>query len=91
MNGDLMYEMARQYMAEQERIAARYRLARSAAPERRGWIAAWRARRARPATAMPAVPPIPDYAHELLAASAGDLVPAPRQEDARGGHARSGR
>ena len=88
MNGDLMYEMARQYMAEQERIAARHRLARSAR-EPGGWIAARRARRLRRAQPTPAVPAIPDYPGELLAAAA--KIPAPREPEARGGHARSGR
>ena len=86
MNGDLMYQMARQYMAEQERIAAQRRLARSAR-EPGGWFAAWRARHARPA---PETPVIPDYVHELLGTSAAEPMPAARQPDGAG-HARSGR
>ena len=77
MNGDMMYLMARLHMAEQERIAAQRRLARSAR-EPGGWFAAWRTRHARP---QPQTPVIPDYVHELLGTSSGDPVPAPRQPD----------
>jgi hypothetical protein len=83
LNGNLMYEMARQRMAEQGRAARR-------SGEARGRIAAAlgrRARQTRPEAAT--LPAIPDYAHELLAA--GDSVPAQRPEEARGGSARTGR
>ena len=86
MNGDIMYQIARQHMADQERIAAQRRLARSAR-EPGGWFAAWRARRARPA---PETPVIPDYVHQLLGTSAEASVPAARQPD-EAGHARGAR
>jgi hypothetical protein len=83
LNGNLMYEMARQRMAEQGRSARQ-------AGEARGRIAAALSRRGRrPRPEAATLPAIPDYAHELLAA--GDTVPAQRHEAAPGRSARTGR
>ncbi|HTR92035.1 MAG TPA: hypothetical protein VMI73_09865 [Trebonia sp.] len=80
----MMYEVARQRIADQRRTAVKdgeARVSRAAA----------RARRAKNKATEPiATPAIPDYAHELLAAAARDSVPAPRQEPGRG-RARAGR
>jgi hypothetical protein len=90
MNGSIMYELAQQRIADQRRTAARdgeARVSRTAA----------RARRARGKAVEPAaIPAIPDYAHELLAAAARESVPAQRPEAGqpeagRGRHARAGR
>jgi hypothetical protein len=90
MYGGIMYEVAQQRISDQRRAAAKdgeARVSRAAA----------RARRARKQTAEPvAIPAIPDYAHELLAAAARDSVPGQRQEAGqpeagRGRHARAGR
>ena len=89
MNG-IMYEVAQQRIADQRRAAAKNGEARVSR-------AAARARRARKQAAEPvAIPAIPDYAHELLAAASRDSVPAPRNEAeqpeaGRGRHARAGR
>jgi hypothetical protein len=84
MHGSIMYEVARQRIADQRRAAVKdgeARVSRAAA----------RARRARKQADEPvAMPAIPDYAHELLAAAARDSVPAQRQEAGRG-RARAGR
>jgi hypothetical protein len=77
MHGSIMYEVARQRIADQRRAAVKdgeARISRAAA----------RARRARKQETEQVVPAIPDYAHELLAAAAQDTVPAPRQEQGRG-------
>jgi hypothetical protein len=79
-----MYEVTRQRIAEQQRAAR-------AAGEARGRRAAARGRHARAAAPEPAVPAIPDFAHELLDSAAQGAVPAPRPETARGRHARAGR
>jgi hypothetical protein len=80
MNGNVMYEVARLRIADLHRTAGQARLAREAARARR-------ARKETPETI--AMPVIPDFAEEMFTA-AGDAVPAPRQEAARGRHARSG-
>jgi hypothetical protein len=83
MNGNSMYEMAKQRMAERQRAAQQ-------AGEARLLRAAARGRRARKeATEAVATPVIPDFAEEMFDA-ARDSVPAPRQEATRGRHARSG-
>jgi hypothetical protein len=83
MNGNAMYEVARLRIAEQQRAARE-------AGEARGRRAAARARRARKeAPETIATPVIPDFAEEMFAAT-GDTVPAPRPENPRGRHARSG-
>jgi hypothetical protein len=85
MNGNAMYEVARQRVAEQRRAAVQAGEAR----ERRATARA--ARRARKnAQETVAAPAIPDYAHEMFGAG-GDAVPAPRQESTRDRDARSGR
>jgi len=83
MNGNLMYEMARQRIAEQQRaarLASEAREMRSAARRRQP------REKARETVAAPA---IPDFAHEMFT-SAPEAVPEPRQEAADGRHARSG-
>jgi hypothetical protein len=82
MNGNLMYEIARQRIAEQQRAARQ-------ADQARALRAAGRGRHAREELAEEIVTPaIPDFAHEMFKA-AGDTVPAP--ESGRGRRARSSR
>jgi hypothetical protein len=84
MNGNVMYEMARQRIAEQQRAARQ-------ASEARAQRAIARGRRAgeeKPEAVV--VPAIPDFADEMFD-PAGDAVPAPRREDAGGRHARTSR
>jgi|HubBroStandDraft_2_1064218.scaffolds.fasta_scaffold1153437_1 hypothetical protein len=86
MNGNLMYEVARQRIAEQQRAARQAGQAR----ERR---ASGRGRRAKAEAPEPIVTPvIPDFAHEMFE-TARDAVPAPRKEkgDAPGRPAPTGR
>jgi len=84
MNGNSMYEVARLRMAEQQRAARQ-------AGEARQRRAAARGRHARKEAAeVVATPTIPDFADEMFDAGR-DAVPAPRREDGRGRHARSGR
>jgi hypothetical protein len=75
MNGNLMYEVAKQRMAERQQDARRARDARE--------VRAAARRQHRDAVDLPA---IPDFAHELLAA-----IPGSRPEAARGRRARAGR
>lgn len=71
MNGNLMYEVARQRVADQQRAARQ-------AGERRTAARARRARKARKETQETiAAPVIPDFAHEMFDV-ARDAVPAPR-------------
>ena len=73
MNGNLMYEMARQRIAEQQRATERA----AAAHERR--VAA-RGRRGKARVPEESVTPvIPDFADEMFE-TARDTVPAPREE-----------
>ena len=84
MYGYLMYETAKQRIAEQQRTAQRVREAREGRAAARG-------RRARKqAHEAVATPAIPDFAAEMFDA-AGDAVPAPRQEATDGSHARTSR
>jgi hypothetical protein len=84
MNGNSMYEVARLRIAEQQRAARQ-------AGEARQRRAAARGRHARKEAAEAvATPAIPDFADEMFDAGR-DAVPAPRREDGRGRHARSGR
>jgi hypothetical protein len=84
VNGNLMYEMTRQRIAEQQRAARQ-------ASESREQRAAVRGRRARKERAQEIVAPtIPDFAHEMFE-TARDTVPAPRQESGRGHRARTSR
>jgi hypothetical protein len=83
MNGNLMYEMAKSRIAEQERHAI-------AAGEARRQRAEARGRHRKSREAEPVAPSIPDYAEELLEV-ARDTVPVPREETPDGRHARSGR
>ena len=84
MNGNLMYDMARQRMADQQRAARQAEQARSLRAIRRG-----RRAKAAPVEEI-AVPAIPDFAVEMFA-GVGNAVPAPREEEAGGRTARSGR
>jgi hypothetical protein len=79
-----MYEIARQRIAELHRAARQAGEAREVRAAARGR----RARREAPETI--AAPAIPDFAHEMFDA-AREAVPAPREEDAGGRHARTGR
>ena len=81
MNGNALYEVARQRVADQQRAARQAGEAR----ERRAAVRA--ARRARKETQETiAVPAIPDFAHEMFG-----TVPAPREEAPRGRHAGTNR
>jgi hypothetical protein len=73
MDGGMMYEIARQRIADQHRLADRRRSARQAVRARKEADAAARRREARDAAVE--LPAIPDYAHELLGGEAGDAVP----------------
>jgi hypothetical protein len=84
MNGNAMYEVARQRIAEQQRAA---RLA-GEARARRGFALGRRARKGAPEAV--AAPVIPDFAHEMFDA-ARDAVPAQREEAGRDRDARSSR
>jgi hypothetical protein len=82
MNGNLMYEIARQRIAEQQRDARQAR-------ESREQRAAARGRRGRKDRGQEIVAPaIPDFAHEMFE-TARDTVPAPRQESGHGRRART--
>jgi hypothetical protein len=84
MNGNLMYELARQRAEDRQRDARQAGQAREAR-------AAARAQRGRDRAQQASVgPAIPDYAHEMFA-ELPDAVPAPRQQDRRGRHARPSR
>jgi hypothetical protein len=84
MNGNLMYEITRQRIAEQQRAARQ-------ASESREQRATARGRRARKERAQEIVAPaIPDFAHEMFE-TALDTVPAPRQESGHGRRARTSR
>jgi len=85
MNGNAMYEVARQRIAEQQRAA---RLA-GEARQRRGFALGRRGKK-KEAQETFAAPVIPDFAHEMFDA-AGDAVPAPRDEPGRDRDARSSR
>lgn len=76
MNGNLMYEIAKQRAAEQQRAAREAGRARSQRAAARG-------RHGKEGTPdAVAVPAIPDFPHEMFGLGT---------EDARGRHARSGR
>ena len=84
MNGNAMYEVARQRVADQQRAAQQ---AGEAREQRAAARASRRAKkRAQEAIATPA---IPDFAHEMFDGGR-DAVPSPRpgsQEAGRGRHA----
>ena len=85
MNGNALYEVARQRVADQQRAARQA----GQAHERRAAVRA--ARRARKETQETiAVPAIPDFAHEMFGTARG-TVPAPREEAPRGRHAGTNR
>lgn len=92
MNGNLMYEMARQRAAEQQRAAqaaGEQRAAQAAGEARsRHAIARWRRGKAARAKEI-ATPVIPDFVAEMFEA-ARDTLPVPREEEAGGRSARSG-
>ena len=75
MNGNLMYEIAKQRAAEQQRAARDAARARSQRAAKRG-------RHGKEAPDAAAGPAIPDFAHEMFGLGT---------EDARAGHARPGR
>jgi hypothetical protein len=81
MNGNLMYEMAKSRIAEQQRQAI-------AAGEARRQRAEARGRHRKSREAEPVTPSIPDYAEELIEV-AQNTVPAPREEAPDGRRARS--
>ncbi|MGH3252309.1 MAG: hypothetical protein ACRDOI_39700 [Trebonia sp.] len=87
MDGYLMYEVARQRIADQHRAAERRQAARQATAARKERAAA-RGRRA--GREVPA-PAIPDFADELLDTMARGSVPGPRQEAGHGRRTRSSR
>jgi hypothetical protein len=74
VNGNIMYEIARQRSAERQQAAQRAAAVREA---RRG-------RHATSQTPEPAGPAIPDFAHEMFGAE-----PEPGAENAPGRHARA--
>jgi hypothetical protein len=81
MHGNLMYEVGRQRLAEQQRAA---RQAAEASEQR----AAARGRRARAVKPEEvALPPIPDYAHELFEGAVNGVPDTAARER----HERSGR
>jgi hypothetical protein len=86
MNGYVMYEVAKQRIAEQHRAAEQRQTARQAVAARKARTNG-RGRRAKQETTV--APVIPDFAYQLLEAIAPDAVPEPRQEATRGRHARS--
>lgn len=81
MNGNAMYEVARQRVAEQQRAAQQ-------AGEAREQRAAARASRRDKKRTQDAIttPVIPDFAHEMFDGARG-TVPSPRPEAGRGRHA----
>jgi len=82
MHGNLMYEVARQRVAEQRRAA-------ELAGEARARRKAARGRHAKGSSAETvAAPAIPDFAHEMFD-GLQEAVPAPREEG--GKHARTNR
>lgn len=83
MHGNAIYEIARQQIAEQQRAARQAGEAGRRRAEARG-------RHRKPLEAEPVVPPIPDYAEDLLGL-ARNTVPAPREEAPKGRPTRSGR
>jgi hypothetical protein len=87
VDGNLMYELARQQIADQHRLADQRRSARAAITARKQARAV---RRRTAGASAPALPAIPDYADDLLAA-AGDTVPAQWRETDQTGCALPGR
>ena len=87
MNGYIMYEVAKQRMAEQHRAADQRRAARQATDARKGRASGGGRRGGQGTTVAPV---IPDFADELVDAMARASVPAPRHEATRGRNARSG-
>ena len=79
MNGQLMYDIAKQRADERVRAAARAATAREARAAARG----------RRDTEAATAPRIPDYAHEMFCGAAQGTVPVPRQESTDGRHARA--
>ena len=83
MNGNLLYEMAQQRIADHQRAARTASLARTAR-------AAAREQRAKATAAERiAMPVIPDFPAEMFESAQG-TVPAPREEETGGRPARSG-
>lgn len=84
MNGNLMYEVARERIADQRRVARQAGVARELRAIARGRHARDEAQKAI------ATPVIPDFAEQMFDSALG-AVPTPRQEAARGRHARTSR
>ena len=91
MNGDIMYQLAMQQIAERHEQAARDQLAREAAKAARERRRSGRGRRGAGTPEAAVLPAIPDFPHELFAGAARDAVPAPQPETGHGRHARTGR
>jgi hypothetical protein len=91
VDGNLMYELAMQRIADQQRLAEQRRLAKAAIRARKQARAARRRSAGPSVPALPAVPAIPDFADELLAAAARDTVSAQWSEADRSGCALPGR
>ena len=88
MNGNLMYEMARQRLAEQQQAVQRA----TEAHEQRAAARGRRGRRGKAKTREEIVTPvIPDFADEMFG-TARDAVPTPgeEKEDPRDRHAQTG-
>jgi hypothetical protein len=85
MNGNLMYEVARQQIAERQRAARQAGQAREQRAAARGRQAKNEKRE------LAAVPAIPDFADEMFHDAERGAVPAPRAEAGRGRHARTQR
>jgi hypothetical protein len=83
MYGHLMYEIAKQRIADQQRAAQQAHEAREARAQRTA-----ARKRGRQETVI--APAIPDFAHEMFDVTR-EAIPAPRQEDAGGRRAGSNR
>lgn len=90
MNGYLMYELARQRIADQHRAAERRLAARQAAAARKERASARRRHAGQETADAAVVPVVPDFADELLDAMARDAAAAP-QEAGRGRQSRTRR
>jgi hypothetical protein len=84
MNGNVMYDMARQRVADQLRVAEQRRVARQAREARRQRATARGRHTEAQAPEATVLPVIPDFADELFDDVARDALPAPRREGAQG-------
>jgi hypothetical protein len=81
MDCNMMYEIARQRMADQQRLAEQRRSARQAIRARKAARDAARHGNARAEAELPA---IPDYAHEMFSGAVQEEVAAQRRSAAPG-------